>query len=285
MPSAAQAQDADMRLRKLEAEVTALQRKVFPDGGTKYFTPEVNTAPAQPAQTIGTPSTSVVTDILARLDALENQLTQLTARSEENSNKINKLQAQLEAMTAERAAATSASSEPVGVMPLPGNSSSAAAKPTATQPVAAAPSQQRVDAVKAIVKPSTDDAGDDEYTYGYRLWDAGFFPEAEQQLALFLKKYPSHWRTSYGRNLLGRAYLDDNKPREAAPYFLENYQSDKQGVRAPDSLLYLAESMIKMGDTNRACIALAEFGDTYPALATGRLKQQYDTNRSSVTCK
>ena len=43
--------------------------------------------------------------------------------------------------------------------------------------------------------------------------------------------------------------------------------------------------MIAIGDTNRACIALAEFGETYPALATGRLKEQYDRDRSKVTCR
>ena len=42
--------------------------------------------------------------------------------------------------------------------------------------------------------------------------------------------------------------------------------------------------MIAISDTNRACIALAEFGDTYPALATGRLKEQYDRTKSKVRC-
>jgi hypothetical protein len=42
--------------------------------------------------------------------------------------------------------------------------------------------------------------------------------------------------------------------------------------------------MIALGDTNRACIALAEFGETYPALATGRLLQQYEATRGRVTC-
>src|SRR5690606_16053733 len=130
--------------------------------------------------------------------------------------------------------------------------------------------------------PSTGDPGEDDYTYGFRLWDAGFYPEARQQLSLFLERYPDHPMRSYGRNLLGRAFLDDGKPREAATQFFENYQADKQGARAPDSLLFLAESMIALEDTNRACIALAEFGDTYAALATGRLKEQYDRDRSRV---
>ena len=35
-------------------------------------------------------------------------------------------------------------------------------------------SPERLAAVQAIAKPQTDDAGDDEYSYGFRLWNAGF---------------------------------------------------------------------------------------------------------------
>jgi TolA-binding protein len=133
--------------------------------------------------------------------------------------------------------------------------------------------------------PQTDDPGDDEYSYGFRLWDAGFYPEARQQLAKFLEEYPDHWRATYGRNLLGRAYLDDGKAEDAARWFLRNYQADRNAVRAPDSLLFLAESMIALGDNRRACIALAGFADTYPAFATGRLMEEYQANRARVTCE
>ncbi|MEM6476463.1 MAG: tetratricopeptide repeat protein, partial [Pseudomonadota bacterium] len=140
-------------------------------------------------------------------------------------------------------------------------------------------------AVQAITKPQTDDAGDDDYSYGFRLWNAKFYPEARQALTDFVEKYPSHWRATYGRNLLGRAYLDDGMAEEAARWFLRNYQADKTAQRAPDSLLFLAQSMIAMDDTRRACIALAEFGETYPAAASGRLATRYETNRQKVTCE
>ena len=42
--------------------------------------------------------------------------------------------------------------------------------------------------------------------------------------------------------------------------------------------------MIALGDTRRACIALAEFSETYPALAAGRLQGQYEANRGKVNC-
>ena len=146
------------------------------------------------------------------------------------------------------------------------------------------PSAERLAAVQQIAKPQTDDPGDDEYSYGFRLWDAGFYPEAQQQLTMFVEQHPNHWRTTYGRNLLGRAYLDDGKAREAAPWFLRNYQDDKNGARAGDSLLYLAKSMIALDDSNRACIALAEFSETYPALATGRLQSEFQELRREVSC-
>ena len=101
---------------------------------------------------------------------------------------------------------------------------------------------------------------------------------------MMVDKYPRHARISHARNLLGRAFLDDGKPRDAASWFLQNYQANKTGERAPDSLLYLAESMRQLKDTSRACIALAEFGETYPREAAGRLREQYTATRGGVKC-
>src|SRR5690606_38404502 len=175
--------------------------------------------------------------------------------------------------------------QPSGAIPRP-NQATATPSPTpAPAQAAARPSPERVAAVRAIEKPVTGDAGEDEYTYGFRLWEAKFFPEAQQQLKLYVDKYPRHPRVSFGRNLLGRAYLDGGDARTAATYFFQNYTEDPSGPRAPDSLLYLAESMVALQDTQRACRALAEFGEKYPALATGRLKSQYDRNRGAVRCQ
>jgi TolA-binding protein len=288
VPAAAQSDDA--RLRKIEAEVRALQRTVFPNGGDRFFTPEVVTPSGSAAQqpSIGTPSETALTDMLARLDAIESQLARLTAGSEVNENALSQLEERL--LRLEGGAAPPPAARPTGAIAVPpatqpvSGNADAAPPPSPALAPAPGPSAERLARVQAIAKPDTGDAGDDEYTYGFRLWEAGFFPEAEQQLKLFVDKYPAHSRISFGRNLLGRAYLDDDQPRVAAPYFLENYQKDPIGLRAPDSLLYLAETMIALKDTARACRALAEFGEKYPALATGRLQDQYDKDRKRVTC-
>lgn len=318
-PAFAQSVDSgtDTRIRALEAEVKALQRQVFPGGDAKYFPPQVSTAPGA-TPTTGTPATTPVSDLLARMDAVEAQMTRLTAQGEENANRIAKLEARTAASTVEAAtpAATPTASENGAITSsnLAAMTGGTATKPVVTtapqkpvvtttpaKPVAstagtkakaaattpakpASASAQRLAAVKAVEKPATDDPGDDEYSYGYRLWDAKFYPEAEQQLKLFLQKYPKHSRVSYAKNLLGRAYLDEGNTDEAGKWFVDNYTKSKAGDRAPDSLLYLAETMKQRKDTTRACVALAQFADDFPKEAAGRLKGQYDALRSGVKC-
>ncbi|QIQ88207.1 MAG: hypothetical protein G9473_09955 [Erythrobacter sp.] len=299
MPAPAAAQDnTDARLRKIEAEIRALQRNVFPGGDGRFFEPQI-TGGEQAASRPDRPSTSAITDILARLDALELQLQRLTALTEENANALSRLDERVAALEAAPTVRTPAPAESaatdsnlaamtdedaaegdqrIETAPVSSGSATASAETTG-------PSPERLAAVQAITKPDTGDPGEDEYTYGFRLWDAGFYPEARQQLSSFVEGYPDHPLITFGRNLLGRAFLDDGMAEEAARWFLRNYQADRTARRAPDSLLFLAESMIEMGDTRRACIALAEFGETYPAIATGRLADQYESNRRKVTCE
>ncbi|TRD10844.1 tetratricopeptide repeat protein [Erythrobacter insulae] len=290
VPSFAQEESSEARLRKMEAEIRALQRNVFPGGDGRFFEPQISgdgTAAASPSRTT-TPSTTAVTDILARLDAMEQQLQRLTALTEENSNALSLMEGRVSALevgvkiTSPASQRTGSGENNANLVAILDDDGAGLVQ---TAPAATGPSAERLAAVQEITKPQTDDAADDEYSYGFRLWNAGFYPEARQQLSSFVETYPSHWRLTWGRNLLGRAFLDDGMPEEAARWFLRNYQADRTAARAPDSLLLLAESMIAMKDTRRACIALAEFGETYPAIASGRLLDSYEANRRKVTCE
>lgn len=295
----ATAQDgADARVRKLEAEVRALQRKVFPGGDQATFNPEI-TRPAATTPTLGQPATSPVTDLLARMDAVEAQMTRLTAQIEQNGNRVSQLEARAAVVTASPDAAlpapyagapsaglSSGNAPPVGGLPPAPDAAPAANLRAMRQgaPTAGAPSRQRLAEVEAVAKPQSGDSGEDAYSYGFKLWTAKLYPEAEQQLKLFVEQYPQHARISYGRNLLGRAYLDAGDPREAAKWFLQNYQADKAAPRAADSLLYLAVAMKQLGDGSRACIAVGEFARSYTTEAATRLKNDYDSTRKGLTC-
>jgi hypothetical protein len=194
MPTPAMAQDstAETRIRKIESEIRALQRKVFPGGDGRFFEPQIGpgaqTAPTATPATTAAPSTTAVTDILVRLDALEAQLQAMTARSEEQANALSLLEGRIAALEAGRGATTDLpllpAASPQGSLSTPGivtasvpasgatNASvvpPVATAPAATPPPAAAPSAARLAAVQAIAKPQTADLGDDEYSYGFRL--------------------------------------------------------------------------------------------------------------------
>ncbi|EZP79500.1 hypothetical protein BV97_03937 [Novosphingobium resinovorum] len=296
-PAIAQDANTNLRLNKVEAEVRALQRKVFPGADGKFFEPQISGTPT-PTPAPGAPSTTPLSDVLTRMDAVEARMAQLTAQVEQNTNRIGQLEAKLAAAapaqsdfvpgpSATGPMPSGSVSAPSGPAPLPTPVAAAprpAPTPVAAAPKPTAPSNSRIDGVKAIVKPQSADPGDDEYSYGFRLWEAKYYPEAQQQLKLYLEKYPKHARASFGRNLLGRAYLDDGNPGEAAKWFLQNFQTDKRGDRASDSLLYLAVSMKQLKDTKRACIALSEFSETYAAEAAGRLAGIYNTTRNGLAC-
>ena len=281
--------DSEVRIRKVESEVAALQRAVFPGSDGRFF-PQVQSG--QPANIQpGAPASAPGSDMLVRMDALEGQVARLTAQVEEDHNKLEKLDARLAAIETGAkpvvAAAPSSSSSTdsnlaaMGAAPKPAPAAvKPAAKPAATSDAAA----KRMAAVRAVLKPKTKDVGDDEYSYGYRLWEAKFYPESEQQLKMFLQNYPKHARASYARNLLGRNYLDDANAREAAGWFLQNYKLEPKGDRAPDSLLLLAEAMRQMGDSKRGCVAIKQFSGTFPAEAAGRLKSQYDATSAGLKC-
>jgi TolA-binding protein len=49
-------------------------------------------------------------------------------------------------------------------------------------------------------------------------------------------------------------------------------------------LLYLGVAMSRLKEEKRACVAFAEFRQTYPSELTGRLKSQYEAATKPVVC-
>ena len=291
-PAFAQDANIDGRVGKLEKEMRAVQRQVFPNGAGKFVAPEIE-SPTAPKPT--TSSTTATADLTARVDALESQLATLTGQVELQGNamrglegRLNSIEAQLAAqkvLTTEAAAPTSA--------PVPAVASvtpAAAPKPKATvapaKPAAAAkPSAARVAAVAAIERPATSDAFEDGYNYGYRLWEAKFYPESQATLEETIAKFPKHKRASYARNLLGRAWLDDKKPATAVKVFYDNYKADPRGERAPESLFFLSSALTDLGKTAEACEAYGELAKAYPDAATGRLAERIAAGKTRAKCK
>jgi TolA-binding protein len=155
-----------------------------------------------------------------------------------------------------------------------------------TKPATSAkPNPARIAAVAAIERPASGDAFEDGYNYGYRLWEAKFYPESQVILEEIVAKFPKHKRASYARNLLGRAWLDDKKPATAVKVFYENYKADPRGDRAPDSLLFLGSALTDLGKAAEACEAFGELAKAYPDAATGRLAERLTSSKTRAKCK
>ncbi len=313
LPALAQSDTMGLRVQKLEKEMRAVQRRVFPAGVP--VEPQIGDAPGASG---GTPATAPIADLTARVDALESQLKSLTGQVEQDGFRMKRIEDSLRATEARlkaleapdgtvqptptnptTSAVTTPTSRPAVATPVsrPTPTVAAATRPAAVAPIArpTAPAATRpatpvrTDArrkalVEAVELPVTGDATEDAYTYGFRLWTAKLYPEAQVKLREFVGKYPSHRRASYAQNLLGRAYLDEGKPALASVAFYENYQKMPRGERASESLYWLGIALTRLNKLPDACRVFKEFGDVYGDRAAVDLKARVAKGRADARC-
>ncbi|NYT41519.1 hypothetical protein HZY97_12175 [Sphingomonas sp. R-74633] len=308
----AQAQDSALngRVDRLEREMRAVQRKVFPGGAGQTVEPQIT--PETDTNIPGSPSSSPLADMSSRVTALEEQQRTLTGQVEQGQYRLRQLEdafnaykrgtdARIKSLE-DRSVANAAlggedttvpadtggavirppANNPRPSIPAPGTSTPAAGTPKP----AASGTGTRAQQLAAIEKPATGDPAEDGYTYGYRLWQAKLYPEARRELEAVATKYPTHRRASYSQNLLGRAYLDSGAPSLAAVAFYENYKKNPKGERAPDSLYYLAQALIKLKKpASEVCKVYTELDQLYGDKLSAEMKTGMAEGRASQKCK
>ncbi len=299
-PALAQDNAIDLRVGKLEKEVRAVQRVVFPQGTPVQ--PDIAAAPTTPVDT-GTAATSPTADLIVRVDALERQVATLTGASEQNAYRLKQTEATLAAVEARltklEGGAPASSMTPLATespraaspvaaaltldKPPPTSKSPAKPAPTKSNPAKSDPARKA--AVAAIEMPETGDPAEDAYSYGFRLYTAKFYPEAQVTLKAYTDKYPpTSKRWSYAQNLLGRAYLEEGKPALASVAFYANYQKAPKGERAAESLTWLGQALIRLKKLPDACKVFVELNDVYGTRLTADQKSRAEQGRSDAKC-
>ena len=312
----------DQRVDRIEKQLKAVQRKVFPGGDAAFQAPEIARPDTQ--VTVGLPASTPLNDLTARVDALEKSVAQLTGQVEEEQHRLDLLSQQsaqdrqefatrlktLEAAAAPPAPADAAAPAPddsasgtglppkgtkpfttvtpVKTPPATAPGKAPPARPAPGKPAKPAPTiadDTTVADDAAAAGPATGDPAEDAYMAGYKLWTQKKYPQAEAALAAVAKKYPKHKRASYAQNLLGRAYLDDGQPARAAEAFAANYTTNPHGDRAPDSLYYLGQSLTQLKKPADACRVYDELASAYPDKLTGTLKTRVAAARAEAKCK
>lgn len=298
VPAAAQRQETpERRLDRIEQQLHAVQRKVFPGGTPQEVTPEVTPGAPVIAPT-GVPASAPMADITARIDALETQLRQLTGQSEENGHRLALAEDALKQMRESTAARLAAIEQSQA-----SQQQAAAAPPPA--PVEPAPMSKPTRRASASpVKKSAASLGDPEwvsaqdaapagagtgtaeaaYNEGFHLWEQKKYSEAIRKLEAVTRAYPKDRFASWAGNLVGRVYLDDGNPSAAAKALLANYEANPKGERAADSLFFLGQALVALKKPADACKAYDELKDVYGPGMRDWLKQRLPAARSEAHC-
>ena len=82
----------DQRVDRIEKQLKAVQRKVFPGGDAAFQAPEI--APPETHATVGVPASTPLNDLSARVDALEKSVAQLTGQVEQDEHRLDLLSQQ-----------------------------------------------------------------------------------------------------------------------------------------------------------------------------------------------
>lgn len=274
MPAPAQrAQPLDRRVDRIEQQLRAVQRRVFPGGDAQFVEPEIG-APSGPAPG-GNISGDALSNLSARVDAIEAQLRTLTGQIEESNHRSNAVEDQVSRLRAELSGRIERLEAPVrpAVEPPP---EAAPVRSRAAEPAPAAPPPRPA-------STSPDDA-EGAYNAGFRLWSQHHYAEAQAALEAAGARFPNSRWTSWIRNLQGRAYLDDNKPATAARILLANYQDNGRGERAADSLYYLGQALTRLNRRPEACRVYDELAQVYPTMRD-EIRRHLPQARTDAHCQ
>ena len=279
----------EQRIDRLEKQIQQVQRQVFPKG--------------RPANTAGfaddpAATQSSVVNLDQRLDALEKQVADLVRQSEENGNRLRTIETGIGQLKTDQDQRIAAIEQRLSEAPPPASTASEVA-PVTTAPAKGKPATSKTPPKKtAETEPApaaggpaaTDtaatatDPGEEAYSQGFRLWQAGQYDQAIEALKAFTAAYPKHRRVSYANNLIGRSLLSKGENRDAAAIFLANYRGNPGGERAADSLYYLGQAAMQLGQPGQACKVYAEFDAIYGTKARADLRKQVSDGKAQAQC-
>ena len=245
----------------------------------------------RPADTAGFVDDPAVTQsglatVTSRLDSIEQQMATIVRTSEENSNRVATLEAEVARMRAELQRRPSADD---ATGPVDEASIVDPARPDDEPP---APSRPKVetgddDSQPRSVSPGDPDfasAGEQAYDRGFQLWSQKRYDQAITALRAMASSFPGHRRVSWANNLAGRAMLDKGEYRAAAEALLANYRANPQGERAADSLYYLGQASMRLRQPQQACKAYAELENVYAGSLRAELRRLLPAAKSEANC-
>ncbi|RMA44019.1 tol-pal system protein YbgF [Rhodophyticola porphyridii] len=248
LPMAAMAQDRDQTLADIRQELSVLYVEL------QRLRGELNTTGAP----LGSGASG---DTLQRVDGIEAELRRLTSLTEEmqlridrvvsdGTNRVGDLEFRLCELETDCDIADLGDTPSLGGEPLTG------AGPVAA-PLPAPGGGTGGGAALAVGEQS-------DFDRAQAAYDAGNYAEAAQLFAAFTQTYPGGPLSAEAHFLRGEAEAAQSNWSEAARAYLDSFSGAPDAPRAPESLTKLGTSLGQLGQTEEACLTLAEVELRYP---------------------
>ncbi len=200
-------------------------------------------------------------DALQRMDAIEAELTRLTAKAEEIELKLNRVVADGTNRIGDIEYRLCEVTEGCDVMNLP-------ATPALGGDAAAAGGEA---APAATPAPAATDTGPElavsekaDFDRAKEVLGQGDFRAAADLFAAFAQSYPGGPLTQEAQYLQGEALSQLGDTAGAARAYLDAFSGKPDGTYAADSLLKLGTSLGALGQVPDACLTLTEVGNRFP---------------------
>ncbi len=247
-------------------------------------------------------------ELVLRMDRMENQLRQLTGQVEQLQYRNQQLEQQLNARSGTQVGVPMVAPRPTVVppaAPATGRRSDAfdpnedPTAPGAPQPLgspnsaAVAPPRpvgapldinaaaQRPGAQPVAVPPSA--GPKDMYDLGLNQVQRQDYAGAEQTLRQFLQTYPGDRLTADATYMLGESFYQRQTYKDAAELFLQVSTKFPNSTRAPEALLRLGQSLAALNEREAACATFGEVDRKFPRAASS-VRQSVEREQKRAGC-
>lgn len=244
-PGAGFAQDRAQTLADIRQELTILYVEI------QKLKRELSTS--------GAPAGAAGGSVLSRVDAIEAQTQQLTSKTEQLENRINRIVqdgtnriGDLEFRLVELEG---------GDVSKLGQTTTLGGGDQGATPVAVPPTATGSDTELAMGERADFDAA-------LAAMQSGDYTGAADKFSAFLDAYPGSPLTAQAHLMRGKSLAQSGDTASAARAYLNAFSSDPQGADAPESLFLLGQALGALGQTQEACVTLGEVAIRFPASAS-----------------
>ncbi|MHA3913992.1 tol-pal system protein YbgF [Halovulum sp. GXIMD14793] len=118
---------------------------------------------------------------------------------------------------------------------------------------------------------------------GLAAFRSGAYRDASDRFAELLVKHPNGPMASDAAFWQGEALANQGEWNLAARSYLNSFSGAPQGAKAPEALFRLGVSLGRLGQTDEACLTLAEVGNRYPNVSPAILDST-NQERQALGC-